>query len=88
MSDYSHPESLASTQWAADHLADPAVRFVEASWGDGEYRSGHIPGAVYWSLVDDLKLPEFSGIPTVDAMAALLSRSGIQPARPSCCTAT
>jgi thiosulfate/3-mercaptopyruvate sulfurtransferase len=77
MSDYSHPESLASTQWVADHLDDRAVRFVEASWGDGEYRSGHIPGAVYWSFEGDLKLPEFSGIPAVDAMAALLSRSGI-----------
>jgi hypothetical protein len=34
MSDYAHPESLASTQWVADHLADPAIRFVEVVWGD------------------------------------------------------
>ena len=79
MSNYAHPESLVSTQWVADRLADPAVRLVEASWGDGEYRSGHIPGAVYWSFEEDLKLPEFSGVPTMDAMEALLSRSCIRP---------
>ncbi len=49
---YTHSQSLASTQWAADHLADPAVRFVEVVWGDSEkwgtaaYRAGDVAGAV------------------------------------------
>jgi hypothetical protein len=29
MSDYFHPESLVGTQWVADHLDAPAVRFGE-----------------------------------------------------------
>jgi 3-mercaptopyruvate sulfurtransferase SseA len=29
MSGYAHPEVLVSTRWVADHLDDPAVRFVE-----------------------------------------------------------
>ena len=78
MSDYAHPESLVTTQWLAEHLADPQGRIVEASWGDGEYQSGHIPGADYWSFAEELKLQEFSNIPTTDAMEALLSRSGIR----------
>ena len=31
-----HPASLVSTQWAADHLADPTVRFAEIVWGDSD----------------------------------------------------
>jgi thiosulfate/3-mercaptopyruvate sulfurtransferase len=55
-SDYIYPESLVSTQWVADHLADPNVRVVEVIWGDsdnwgtGAYCSGHIPGAVAWDF--------------------------------------
>ena len=26
MSDYKHPETLVSTQWAAEHLKDPNIR--------------------------------------------------------------
>ena len=80
MSNYANPASLVSTQWVADHLADPTVRLVEASWGDDEYRSGHISGAVYWSFAEDLKKPELSDAPDADAMAVLLSRAGIEAA--------
>jgi thiosulfate/3-mercaptopyruvate sulfurtransferase len=49
MSGYAHPEMLASTQWAADHLNDSKVRFVEVGFSSAAYDSGHVPGAVYWA---------------------------------------
>lgn len=49
MSDYAHPEMLASKQWATDHLNDPRVRFVEVGFGADAYHSGHIPETVYWA---------------------------------------
>lgn len=48
MSDYAHPEMLATTRWATDHLNDPNVRFIEVGWNSVDYDSGHIPRAVYW----------------------------------------
>ena len=80
MSNHAYPASLVSTQWVADHLADPTVRLVEASWDDDDYRAGHIPGAVYWSFVEELKTPAFHDAPDLAATAALLSRSGIDAA--------
>jgi thiosulfate/3-mercaptopyruvate sulfurtransferase len=46
MSEYIHPEVLVDSQWAADHLNDPNVRFIEASEDVLLYEVGHIPGAV------------------------------------------
>lgn len=75
------PSDLSSlvvdTRWAADHLHDPAVRFVEADMTPEEYDSGHIPGAVFWNMPLDLMRPDFSVNLDPDAMGALLSRSGI-----------
>ena len=31
MASYAHPESLVSTAWLAQHLADPDLRVVDAS---------------------------------------------------------
>ncbi len=56
------PESpLVSTEWLAEHLAAPDVRVADASWylpqagrdAKAEYRSAHIPGAVFFDI-DDL----------------------------------
>jgi len=52
---------LVSTQWLADHLAAPDVRVADASWylpqagrdAKAEYRSAHIPRAVFFDI-DDL----------------------------------
>jgi len=85
MSDYAHPESLASTQWAADHLTDAQVRFVEivlgASplFGRAAYDSQHIPGALAWDFQKDLQDPARGDILDKTGMEALLSRSGITP---------
>lgn len=55
------PRTLVSTGWLADHLADPDLRVIDASWylpemgrnARAEYDAGHIPGARFVDL-DDL----------------------------------
>jgi len=85
MSNYAHPESLASTQWLADHLYDPQVKVVEVVWGDSPafgstaYEGGHIPGATAWDFGNDLQDQARSDILNKTGMEALLSRSGITP---------
>ncbi|HXM39067.1 MAG TPA: sulfurtransferase [Gemmatimonadales bacterium] len=54
---YAHPEVLVSTQWVADHLADPDVRVVESDEDVLLYETGHIPGAVKIDWVADLNDP-------------------------------
>jgi thiosulfate/3-mercaptopyruvate sulfurtransferase len=45
-SNYVHPETLVSTDWAAEHHRDPQVRLVESDEDVLLYETGHIPGAV------------------------------------------
>ena len=40
---YAHPGVLVSTQWVADHLADPDARIVESDEDILLYETGHIP---------------------------------------------
>ena len=55
------PRTLVSTAWLADHLSDPDLRIIDASWylpdmqrdARAEYAAGHIPGARYVDI-DDL----------------------------------
>ena len=52
------PTPLVSTDWLAQHLGEPGLVVVDASWylaamnrnGRAEYEAGHIPGAVFWDL--------------------------------------
>ena len=37
---------LVTTDWARDHLDDPAVRFLEVDVDTDAYQTGHLPGAV------------------------------------------
>ena len=58
MGGYVHPESLVSTAWLAQHLADPDLRVVDASYylpmqnrsARAEYDQRHIPGAVFFDI--------------------------------------
>lgn len=51
-------DPVVSTAWLAEHLHDPDVKVVDASWymtpqdGDGraDYDRGHIPGAVFFGI--------------------------------------
>jgi thiosulfate/3-mercaptopyruvate sulfurtransferase len=55
------PRTLVSTRWLADHLADPDLRVIDASWylpemgrnARAEYQAAHIPGARHVDI-DDL----------------------------------
>jgi len=82
------PGPLASTEWLAAHLEDPSMRIVDGrrppAFLDGEgregYQAGHIPGAVYLDIRDELSDPD-SSVPVMiippDGFEELMGRLGI-----------
>jgi thiosulfate/3-mercaptopyruvate sulfurtransferase len=82
--------TLVSTADLAAHLADPSWVVVDArhdlaqpdTWGEGEYRRAHVPGARFVHVDRDLSGPK-SGtngrhpLPAPEACAALFGRMGI-----------
>lgn len=88
------PTPLVSTDWLADHLDDPDLRLLDATiflspparegeeWqvvtGAQAHAAGHIPGARYADLLNDLSQPEgrFTR-PDAGAFAAAAERLGI-----------
>src|SRR5215207_9562429 len=79
--------TLVSTETLAGHLdvwpiVDCRFDLQRETWGRDEYLAAHIPGAVYASLNEDLS-SERTGtngrhpLPAVEALAATLSRLGI-----------
>jgi thiosulfate/3-mercaptopyruvate sulfurtransferase len=68
------PTPLVSTSWLADHIDDPDLRILDATIflappaGDGDdwsvvtgaeaHAAGHVPGARYADLLNDLSTPE------------------------------
>jgi len=77
MSDYKHPETLVSTQWAADHLNDPNIRLVEVDVDTSAYDQGHIPGAVGWNWQSQLQDNIRRDLIDQSALESLLGQSGI-----------
>ena len=79
--------TLVSTDVLAAHAGDWAVvdcRFdlADDAWGREQYLAGHIPGAVYASLNDDLSAPRTGTngrhpTPSDAALVAVLERLGI-----------
>src|SRR6516164_1801572 len=45
-----HPELIVSTQWLADHQADPNLVIVHIGHDESDYRAAHIPGARYLAM--------------------------------------
>ena len=41
--------TLVTTDWVAQHLADPAIRIVEVDVDTKAYSEGHVPNAVGWA---------------------------------------
>ncbi len=80
--EYVHPEALASTEWLAIHLSDPSVRVIDARFPPNKtfYEGGHIPGAVFVKITDDLSDPN-APIPHMilpqDAFEQIMGRLGI-----------
>jgi len=53
-----NPKTLVSTDWLAQHLKDPDLRILDASWympqsgrnAQAEFAAGHIPGARFFDI--------------------------------------
>src|ERR671919_1808757 len=76
---YAHPEALASTEWVAAHLNDPAVRLIESNEDTLLYASGHVPGAVHVDWTSDLNDQIRRDYITREGFEALMSRIGATP---------
>ncbi len=82
-----HP--LVSAAWLQDHLEDSGLVVVdtqfhlpEPEWGRARYGEGHIPGAVFADINEDLAAPRTGTngrhpLPPVEAMAETLGQIGI-----------
>lgn len=80
---------LVTADWLYARLGDPQVRPVDTRWylterglGRAEYDQGHIPGAVYLDVDDDLAAPRGQGpgrhpLPRPEVFAAVAGRAGI-----------
>ena len=94
MSGYARPEILVETDWLADHLNDPNLRIFDCTTflipdpdtvfrvesGLGEYQGGHIPGAGFLDLQEELSDPsgEFRfTTPGANAFAAAVGAKGL-----------
>lgn len=79
--------SLVTTGWLADHLADPALRVLDASWylpsagrdARAEYVAAHVPGARFFDLdaasAHDTDLPHM--LPAPEAFAEYVGALGV-----------
>ncbi|HVD00288.1 MAG TPA: sulfurtransferase [Candidatus Dormibacteraeota bacterium] len=74
-----NPNALVSTDWAVEHLNDPAVRLVEVDVDTTAYEKGHLNGAVGWNWRTDLQARPVRDIAAKDQLEQLLSSSGIGP---------
>jgi len=84
------PSLLVSLQWLSEHLEDPRIVVIDCRFalanpqqGREEYEAGHIPGAFYLHLNEDLSSPvQTHGgrhpLPDPEVLAAKLSQLGIR----------
>ena len=79
MSDYAHPDSLVSTAWAAEHLKDANVKFIEVDVDTTAYAKGHIAGAIGWNWQTDLNDHVRRDIIDPRSFSELNRAAGIRP---------
>ena len=79
LSDYAHPEALATTEWVSEHLDDPNVKLVEINVDDDTYDSGHIPGAIKFDWRTQLQDQTNYDILSKEAFEKLVGAAGISP---------
>jgi len=83
----SDPKTLVSTEWLAQHLKDPDLRVIDASWylpamnrdPKSEYETAHIPGARFFDI-DEIsdhrsELPHM--VPPVEKFMSRMRAMGI-----------
>jgi len=68
---------LVTTEWAAKHLNDEGIRFVEVDVNTKSYNSGHLPGAVGWNWKKQLQDQLQRTIASKEDFQTLLRESGI-----------
>jgi thiosulfate/3-mercaptopyruvate sulfurtransferase len=81
-------ESLVTAEWLADHLREPDLRIVDASWhmpasgrnGREEYLAAHIPGAVFLDIdaLSDKSDPAPHMLPSAGEFGQAMARLGIR----------
>ena len=76
---YAHPEMLVTTEWVAEHSADPNVRLVESDEDILLYEMGHINGAIKLDWQSDLQDQVRRDFLDRSGFEALMSSRGISP---------
>ncbi len=79
--EYARPEVLVDPAWVAEHLDDANVRLIDLSADTEAYAQGHIHGAVYVNMREDITNPNDptrGQIMTREAFSELFSRLGIE----------
>ncbi len=84
---YANPEALTETAWLAEHLGDPNVKVLDASFhlpGTGrdaetEFSQRHIPGAMLFDIEDvrDHTIPLPHMLPSAERFGAQMGTLGI-----------
>ena len=74
---YANPDSLVTTDWAAQHLNDPRVRLIEVDVDTAAYDTGHAPGAVGWNWKSDLETHIVRDVADKEGIEKLLSQAGV-----------
>lgn len=77
MAEYTHPESLVTVEWVAEHSSDSNVRLVEVDVDTSAYEKGHIAGAVAWNWQSQLQQSVRRDVISKEEMERLLGNSGI-----------
>jgi thiosulfate/3-mercaptopyruvate sulfurtransferase len=75
--DYARPEMLVTTEWLAEHLADPGLVVAESDEDVLLYETGHIPGAVKLDWHTELNDPVTRDYVDGAGFARLMSEKGI-----------
>jgi thiosulfate/3-mercaptopyruvate sulfurtransferase len=80
-------QPLVTTQWLADHLGQPDITIVDASWhmpatgrsAREEYEAAHIPGALFLDIdqVADRSNPAPHMLPSAQDFATAMERLGV-----------
>ncbi|CCE03224.1 sulfurtransferase [Bradyrhizobium sp. STM 3809] len=83
-------EALVSSEWLAQHLADPGIKILDCTWhhpstnldGRTQYRGRHLPGSVHFDIdqVADKTNPLPHMLPTAEDFAHKVGLLGISNA--------
>lgn len=77
MSNYAHPEAVASIEWVKENIDNPKVVVVEVDVDTQAYEEGHIRGAIGWNWHTQLSDNVRRDIIGKEDFDALMSASGI-----------